>query len=37
MSNKVMKHAFVNEMENVLDNDTKISHEELSSKVKILS
>jgi len=33
LSNKVMKHGFVKEMESILDSDTKISHRELSEKV----
>lgn len=34
LSNKVLKHGFVQEMENILDNETKITHEELSRKVR---
>lgn len=33
LTNKVMKHAFVNEMEDILDKGTKVSHEKLSSSV----
>jgi hypothetical protein len=33
LSNKVLKHGFVAEMENILDNDSTISHEEMSRKV----
>lgn len=33
LSNKVMKHGFVAEMESILDNETKISHEDLAKKV----
>jgi hypothetical protein len=28
-----MKHGFVTEMENVLDNDIKITHEAIATKV----
>ena len=31
-----MKHGFVEEMENILDKDIKISHQELAKKVKII-
>lgn len=34
LSNKVMKHGFVTEMEGVIDNDTKIKHEDLASKIE---
>lgn len=34
LSNKVMKHGFVQEMESILDNETKITHEELAKKVE---
>lgn len=34
LSNKVLKHGFVQEMESILDNETKITHEELSRKVQ---
>lgn len=33
LTNKVLKHGFVQEMENILDSDLKISHRELSEKV----
>jgi nucleosome binding factor SPN SPT16 subunit len=33
LTNKVMKHGFVSEMETILDGDDKISHENLSGKV----
>eukprot|EP00597_Dinobryon_sp_UTEXLB2267_P003293 CAMPEP_0170058440 /NCGR_PEP_ID=MMETSP0019_2-20121128/1065_1 /TAXON_ID=98059 /ORGANISM="Dinobryon sp., Strain UTEXLB2267" /LENGTH=426 /DNA_ID=CAMNT_0010263387 /DNA_START=155 /DNA_END=1432 /DNA_ORIENTATION=- len=33
LSNKVMKHGFVQEMENIIDNDLKITHDALSTKV----
>jgi nucleosome binding factor SPN SPT16 subunit len=34
LSNKVMKHGFVQEMEGILDNETKITHEDLAKKVQ---
>jgi len=34
LSNKVMKHGFVQEMESILDNETKITHDELAKKVE---
>eukprot|EP00981_Chlorochromonas_danica_P000694 scaffold147_cov164-Ochromonas_danica.AAC.11 len=34
LTNKIMKHGFVPEMENALDNDTKISHKDLAKKVE---
>lgn len=34
LSNKVMKHGFVQEMEGILDEDKKISHQALSRKVR---
>jgi nucleosome binding factor SPN SPT16 subunit len=37
LSNKVLKHGFVQEMEGILDNETKITHDELSKKVNDLS
>ena len=33
LTNKVLKHGFVQEMETVLDKDSKISHEQLAGKV----
>jgi hypothetical protein len=30
-----MKHGFVAEMENILDNDVKITHQDLAKKVSI--
>jgi nucleosome binding factor SPN SPT16 subunit len=37
LSNKVLKHGFVQEMESILDNETKITHDELSKKVNEMS
>ena len=34
LSNKVMKHSFVQKMEDVLDNESEISHESLSTEVE---
>jgi hypothetical protein len=31
-----MKHGFVQEMEGILDNETKITHEDLAKKVQHL-
>ena len=33
LSNKIMKHGFVAEMEKILDAQEKVTHEELSKKV----
>jgi hypothetical protein len=34
LTNKVLKHGFVTKMEEVLDVDSKVSHEKLSSDVR---
>lgn len=34
LTNKVMKHGFVSEMETILDNDTTIKHDEFSTKIE---
>eukprot|EP01032_Pedospumella_encystans_P025026 gene25026-28292_t len=34
LSNKVMKHGFVQEMESILDNETKITHDALAKKIE---
>ena len=34
LSNKVMKHGFIQEMESILDNETKITHDALAKKVE---
>jgi len=36
LTNKVLKHGFVQEMEAVLDNDTNITHEALAGKVEAI-
>ncbi|RYH14203.1 M24 family metallopeptidase, partial [archaeon] len=36
LTNKIMKHGFVPEMESILDNDTKVSHTELSKKIEAI-
>lgn len=33
LSNKVLKHGFIQQMEIILDNDSKVSHEKLSTQV----
>ncbi len=35
LSNKVMKHGFVAEMENILDNDLKMKHQDIADKVQL--
>jgi nucleosome binding factor SPN SPT16 subunit len=34
LTNKVMKHGFVEEMESILDKDLKMTHQELSKKIE---
>ena len=35
LTNKVLKHGFVSEMETILDKDDKVSHSQLTDKVKL--
>jgi hypothetical protein len=34
LSNKVMKHGFIPEMETIIDKDSKVSHEKIASTVR---
>ena len=34
LTNKIMKHGFVEKMENIIDNGTKINHNKLSSEIQ---
>eukprot|EP01038_Epipyxis_sp_PR26KG_P005811 gene5811-8017_t len=34
LSNKIMKHGFVTEMETILDNDSKVNHDKITTKIE---
>eukprot|EP01035_Chromulina_nebulosa_P019212 gene19212-25063_t len=34
LTNKVIKHGFINEMENIIDKDEKVSHSDLATKIE---